>query len=227
MKRLIYLITLLILVVVSHVALADNAEVNVDQSSTKEQPNENITYLALSADLAAVAQSTKDPVLMLAAARLEAMAATQDGPKDKTTEGEAETAVEKKSENGNLYAMAQEYAGSNEELLALIQDSRGGATSRGLRGGPVPGHRDRVSARTTDIYNLTFEGGEFAEIAVLGDRDTDLDLYVYDENGHEICSDTDLTDQTYCSWRPRWTGRFRIEIRNLGDVYNAYTLLTN
>ena len=62
---------------------------------------------------------------------------------------------------------------------------------------------------------------------MLGDGDTDLDCYVYDANGNLIDSDTDATDYCVLRWRPAWLGTFRLEIRNLGPVYNAYVLRTN
>lgn len=84
---------------------------------------------------------------------------------------------------------------------------------------------ERVSANSTDVYNVTFIGGEPAEVFVVGDGDTDLDLFIYDENGNLIDSDTDNTDVCLCEWTPRWTGRFTIKIRNYGSVYNEYTML--
>lgn len=83
---------------------------------------------------------------------------------------------------------------------------------------------DRVEARSTDVYHVVLNGDELATITVDGDGDTDLDLYVYDENGNEVASDTDSTD--YCVARivPRWTGKFTIEIRNLGRCYNEYEI---
>ena len=93
---------------------------------------------------------------------------------------------------------------------------------------PGPGSAtERVLAFDTDVYRITFRGGETARIVVAGDGDTDLDLYVYDEHGHLIASDTDLTDFCVVTFHPRWTGAFRVEIRNLGSVYNAYTIATN
>lgn len=68
---------------------------------------------------------------------------------------------------------------------------------------------------------------ELAEILVSGDGDTDLDLYVYDENGNYITSDADYTDDCYVRFYPAWTGQFRLKIVNRGGIYNNYVILTN
>jgi hypothetical protein len=89
-------------------------------------------------------------------------------------------------------------------------------------------HYDSVRAGGTDSYrDLRFVGGEVARVAVVGDGDTDLDLYVYDENGNEIVRDDDYTDRCVVQFNPRWTGRFIIKIVNRGSVYNRYALMTN
>ncbi|MFO1032394.1 MAG: hypothetical protein U1F60_15035 [Planctomycetota bacterium] len=85
----------------------------------------------------------------------------------------------------------------------------------------------RVEAHDTDQYEIRFHGEELAQIIVRGDGDTDLDLYVYDENDNLIASDTDSTDVCVVRWTPRWTGNFRVRVKNLGRVYNRYTLTTN
>lgn len=86
---------------------------------------------------------------------------------------------------------------------------------------------DVVRGNHTDIYNMTFTGGSTAVVAISGDRDTDLDLYVYDQYGNLICRATGRGDAEACRWTPRWTGRFRIEVRNLGGIANRYQLATN
>lgn len=96
----------------------------------------------------------------------------------------------------------------------------------GAVGGPRVNHTD-VLAHSTDRYTIAFRAGEVARITVDGDGDTDLDLYVYDENGNLIASDTDRTDYCVVRWTPRWTGVFRIKVRNLGSVYNHYHFRTN
>jgi serine/threonine protein kinase/uncharacterized protein YhfF len=88
-------------------------------------------------------------------------------------------------------------------------------------------HLDRVQAGSTDVYELTFVGGMEATVLVAGDGDTDLDLYVVDEEGNRVCVDENITDLMACSWMPPRTAEFRVAIRNLGDVYNEYTLRTN
>jgi hypothetical protein len=95
--------------------------------------------------------------------------------------------------------------------------------------GAVGGPRatvDRVLARTTDIWNIGFRGGEIGSIRVDGDGDTDLDCYVY-SGGRLVAVDNDYTDYCILDWYQGSTGTVRLEIRNLGAVYNQYVLTTN
>jgi hypothetical protein len=85
----------------------------------------------------------------------------------------------------------------------------------------------RVEAHDCWYRTATFRAGEVASIFVEGDGDTDLDLYVYDQNGNLVAYDDDLTDTCYVSWVPKWTGPFLIKIVNRGSVYNQFVLLTN
>ena len=94
-------------------------------------------------------------------------------------------------------------------------------------GGPNGRTVDTVRAYSSDSYTLTFRGDERATVIVSGDGDTDLDLFVYDANGNLVASDDDFTDDCVASWVPRWTGQFRIVIRNRGEVFNTYRMLTN
>ena len=150
--------------------------------------------------------------------------------KQKTEEGQTVTGAQPEQKNNpvttdikKLIEDAKKFADGDKNLLALID---GLGQVRGDITGPNR-HVDTVLAGRTDVYNITFRGGEQAIVMVSGDGDTDLDLYVYDENGNLIDSDTDNTDQCVCTFTPRWTGRFTIKIKNLGRVYNRYTLYTN
>lgn len=94
-------------------------------------------------------------------------------------------------------------------------------------GGPRVGKVDRVRVFTTDVYEMTFRGGELALVVVSGDGDTDLDLYVYDELGNLVAEDEDGTDQCLVRWAPLWRGSFVVKIVNRGAVYNNYLIRTN
>lgn len=89
--------------------------------------------------------------------------------------------------------------------------------------GPVYG-RHRVQAHSSDRFAVTLRGGEGTTIFVSGDGDTDLDLYLFDENGRLVDSDTDDTDDCLIRIYPRWTGPFVIVVRNWGSVYNDYRI---
>lgn len=85
----------------------------------------------------------------------------------------------------------------------------------------------QVNAGATDVFEVSFAAGEAATVLISGDGDTDLDLYVYDENGNLVASDTSSSDSASVSWTPLWTGAFRVEVKNLGNVYNRYVVMTN
>jgi hypothetical protein len=97
--------------------------------------------------------------------------------------------------------------------------------------GHVSGRRElegaTVDANSSVRYATTFLGGEMAEVVIMGDGDTDLDLFVYDENGNLVASDTDETDFGVCRWTPNWTGEFTVVVTNLGSVYNEFDIATN
>lgn len=93
---------------------------------------------------------------------------------------------------------------------------------------PCPGIADEIIApNSTNTFLIPFRGGELAAIDVIGAGYTDLDLYVYDENGNLITSDSGATDCCTARWEPIWTGPFRVEVKNLGSRYNRFRLATN
>src|SRR5438105_2854227 len=86
---------------------------------------------------------------------------------------------------------------------------------------------DCVNPYATDVFTLQFVAGESASVSVIGDGDSDLDLYIYDANGYLVAYDDDYTDNCFVTWTPKWTGMFKIEIKNRGGRLNCYHLRTN
>jgi hypothetical protein len=122
-----------------------------------------------------------------------------------------------------LLEEAKKLSKNNPAVVALANSLE---LSRGAVGGPKR-TVEVVRPLATDVYRLTFRGGEVARVAVSGDGDTRLDLYVYDENGNPITSQVGPGDDCLASWVPRWTGVFVIRVVNRGLLPNRYVILTN
>lgn len=85
-----------------------------------------------------------------------------------------------------------------------------------------------VDAFGRDRFNwITFRAGEQAVVALKGDGDTDLDLYIYDGYGNLVAKDDDGLDLCIARWTPTYTSAYQIVVRNRGRVYNRYAMRTN
>ncbi|GEM_PF-532134 len=127
--------------------------------------------------------------------------------------------------SAEMFAKATELAGDDEALKEIIADAAA-ESSRGRIGGAVS-WLSRLNAGKMDIWEVPFYGNSYAEIAVVGDGDSNLDMVLTDENGNVICYDTSRSDQVYCDFVPAWDGYFYIAVENTGKSRNSYYLLTN
>lgn len=83
----------------------------------------------------------------------------------------------------------------------------------------------RCNARSSVVFFETCRAGEVTTVSIVGDGDTDLDLYVYDANNNLIASGIGLSDRETVSFVPHVTSTFRIEVRNLGNVWNQFSIV--
>lgn len=113
-------------------------------------------------------------------------------------------------------------------LLTVLVVMGGLAFATSAKADPVGGRKvtyETVEARDVDVYTVHLYGKEETLITVLGDGDTDLDLYVYDEFGNLLASDIRLGDRCAVAVRPRWNGPVKIRIVNRGNVHNDYRMV--
>jgi len=89
---------------------------------------------------------------------------------------------------------------------------------------PIQTRSVRVDALSTVSFKLELPGGEYSRVIVRGDGDTDLDVFLFDEGGNLIDSDTDDTDFCIVGVTPRWSGEFTVVVQNLGRVYNRFQI---
>ena len=210
------------------------AQSNEQKEEIAAQASPEVSALRTAMDLAKYGYEVESSSALIEAANILASVPTQA----------LEAEIEQGAENPDEGAKAEKAQITPAQLLAdarnLTEDAtilamadkvavKLDAAAEGTRGavGGAKYAYGSVAAHSYTYYNQKFWADEIAEIVVSGDGDTDLDLYVYDENGNLITSDTDYTDDCYVRFCPRWTGLFRIKIVNRGGVYNRYAIVTN
>ncbi len=80
----------------------------------------------------------------------------------------------------------------------------------------------RLYANRHVVHDVFLNTG-FAEIILEGDGDTDLDLYVYDNNGLIGRSEC-RCDSERIPLNIYQSGNFRVQVVNRGNTYNDYSL---
>jgi outer membrane protein assembly factor BamB len=78
---------------------------------------------------------------------------------------------------------------------------------------------------------VVYVANKLAEFVLIGDGDTDIDVYVFDAKGQEVAKDVDPeaygSDLCVCRWTPTVEQEFTIRIVNHGKVYNLCQAGTN
>jgi hypothetical protein len=83
---------------------------------------------------------------------------------------------------------------------------------------------ERVQAHAKDTYTVRFNAYQYSYIEVYGDGDTDLDLFVYDNNGNLLASDTRAAYNASVWIYANCTCPFKVVVKNNGNVHNNYML---
>lgn len=202
-----------------------------DKAPFEGESSNEISALRLATDLVKYGNAQRSALPLIDA--LQIIIENPASPSENVKDGEVAELETSKGpsvtlDTKEIINAAKKYADGDANLLAILSqlEKDAAAPSRGAVNGSKY-NIDVVRAGATDTYNIRFVGGRTAEVAVSGDGDTDLDLYVYDANGNLIGKDISYSDDCYVSWVPRWTGNFKIKVVNRGRIANRYVLLTN
>lgn len=208
-------------------AFAETKGPNVNTAATGTKGG--VATMAMAQDLYALGMANKDALTVLTAAKLAASVDVKEVEQKKKTEGTEvagqEDGVDAPVDAAAMMASAKELAGEDEVLAGLIEDAEAEG-SRGRIGGASE-TLSRLPAGQTDVWEVPFYGDSYAEIAVVGDGDANLDVLVTDENGNTICYDVSWSDKVYCDFVPSWNGYFYVTVQNNGSKRNSYYLMTN
>lgn len=95
---------------------------------------------------------------------------------------------------------------------------------------------DRVGGRVTDratvqayqslFFEVEFLDNHLAAIAIAGNGQTNLALFLFDADGH-VAVGVGRGDRKMASMNVSRTGTFRVEVRNLGSRPNTFVISTN
>lgn len=222
--KTLYFASAALALVIAAPAFADEGDGPNFAEDARSDEQTGVELIALSGDLYQYGVDNRDPLAVIVAARMRASVQVTDS--DHEAEGDVEPGGDGAFISAeDMFEEARILARGDEMIVAMIDDATAD-DSRGRVGGP--GRSSGVlAARGRASYNIAFTGGQRAAVSSAGAGRTDIDMYIYDANGNLICRDINYSDRSFCAWTPRWTGTFRIELRNLGGVSAPYSVVTN
>ncbi|WP_112311577.1 hypothetical protein [Pseudogemmobacter bohemicus] len=191
-------------------------------TAARAQGSGPLRQAALSAELYAKGVETGDALLILAAAQLRKSVDMQ--PVDPLPDG-AEPAF---APLGWEAMLGEAVALTTEgDPLRDLADDIVGQSWKGVIHGPVYRIGELEAGAETRLPDLSFRGGEYAEVYAETEPGLDLNITILDAGGREVCADTDPTHVAYCGWTPAADGLFTLVIANSASRKFGFALMTN
>ena len=208
------------------------------KTTTEKAPSKDMAAINLAKDMAQMGYDTKQPLYLVTAAQTlidhpinSDFTKLHNATKIEDSKGKATEAKENQLTPKKLLADAKTMANGDANILAVITATEAKipaetAATRGALGGPASWNGTVFADSDKTIY-ASFKKGQLAEITIQGDGKSDLDLYVYDEDGNLVTSDNGKYDECYVSWTPKQTLAYKIVIKNGGTTDNECMLVSN
>ena len=167
-------------------------------------------------------QTAKDPLLVLTAAQILRGLTLTDTPR--TPDPAPETAAPLTAPDPATMLDTARKLDAGQSFTDLIDSiaRQTGPAPKALRA--TAASLDPAQAQT---WTLTFFGGAYAELAIAGHGNGNLDLLVSDDKGTIVCQDNGSGDTALCGFTPAENGTFTVTVTNSGTTPDGYILLTN
>lgn len=174
-----------------------------------------VSTAQLAARLIAYGDAHKDAMALIVAQHIQNQLGAQAEKAPKSNQGAAADAKAdpKQQPLSTVIERATQYAAGRKDLIALANEVAQSRARGSVRGPRI--WEENVRPGNIDVYTVSFTGGQLARFAISGDGATDLDLIIKDEFGNVICQSDGPTDDEMCSWVPKFTSGYRVEIHNL------------
>ena len=124
-----------------------------------------------------------------------------------------------------LLSDAVKFSGGDAGIQKMA-DEIAGAGAKGVKGGPVLGVYE-IKGQDALITELKFKGDEPAIVAVEGEGNADLDLYVLDKDENVIVADESDSYKCAVYWVPEKTAVYYIVVTNRGNNSSVFAFGTN
>ncbi len=173
-------------------------------------------------DLFAIGRAQKDPLAVLAAARLAARIVANDV--DRASDPVAETLPPSHPDAATMFTAAKAIAGDDDAMADLVARSEAEAPRLPTR--TLLRTTRGIAAQASQTYSIAFFAAALAEVALLGDGKANLDLSV-SAGDQPICLDTNPADRALCAFALTENATVTITVTNRSDIAASYSLLTN
>jgi hypothetical protein len=210
---------------------ADDAEEATDEAQETAAKSEE-TYcsdLRTAADLVRFGRENDAPEALICAARIIGTTPTTEDTDNFTCVTEHAEEPQPGPTAEDLLAEAAELSDAEhiQTLIAQVEDIISNAERGNVTG---PGHvHGAVVTYGTEEWHGDFYGNEWAEVTVVGDGVSDLDVRVYDDLGYLIAEDNSTSPDCHVHWFQRYTGHVHIEVSCYSSPYSHvhYTVYHN
>ena len=193
------------------------------------QPSEALAALQLANNLARFGYATESASALIGAAEIMVQVQTQAlaAQAERSGTGQA-PAAEQEYNPATLLADGKRLAGNDRTLIAWADEVLRvmNTRTRGAVGGPRAGW-DVIRNREDITFRIEFRANQLAEVLVVGDGSTILDIFIYDRNGNLVTRTDVYTSDAYIAWRPSYTGIYQVVVRNWGTRNNIFEIFTN
>lgn len=182
----------------------------------------------LSAKLADMGRVQRDPLLLLAAARILSSVDATSATLSAEITGASDTSASPLAAPTakSLYDEARAMAAGDANLTALIERSQSDISSRGAGGGPKV-HQQRIARGARATFRADFRGREPAQVVIVGSHTANLDLVILDANNRVVCVSRTPYDYEVCRWYPPANASFWLAVENRGDQSSVFSIYTN
>lgn len=171
-----------------------------------------------------------DTVLLLTAIRLARSVTirpstswTMTTAGEETAESEIGRAAAPDPASPQVLAIAQALAGEDYALQDIVYDVDA-QRPHGREPTAIMAMSD-LGGGQTNVWRIALSGDVAAELAMIGDGDSALDMTVTDDTGSIVCVLPPAVTPDLCRFTPARNGFFSVAIRNHGTTQNSYQLI--